>query len=127
MANLNRTWYKILLILIKTIPYFIAVGYILYTIFSFIGLSVDTIGYFIHTSFICWVFIYLCSWVFEFCIVHRLPLYYILVNDIISIIDEYIGIPLSTFNLLIFHSVILGIFIVLYTILHVKNHKRITT
>lgn len=99
----------------------------MYTLLSFIGVNVDSMGYFIHISILSWVFIYMCSWVFDFCIVHRIPLYYIGINDSISIIDEYIGIPISTFNLLVLHAIIIGVFIIIYAIIYVKNNKRVTT
>ena len=126
-GNLNKSWYKLLLIILKVIPYIVAVGYVMYTLLSFMGVNVDSMGYFIHISILSWVFIYMCSWVFDFCIVHRIPLYYIGINDSISIIDEYIGIPISTFKLLVLHAIIIGVFIIIYAIIYVKNNKRVTT
>ena len=51
-------------------------------------------------------------------------LYYILATDIINIIDYYVGIPITNFELLMLHSVITGVslFIILYA--YVKNHKK---
>ena len=50
-------------------------------------------------------------------------LYYILIVDIINIIDYYIGIPISDFQLLMLHSIITGIslFIILFLYLKIKR------
>jgi hypothetical protein len=55
---------------------------------------------------------------------NRMFLYYILATDIINIIDYYVGIPITNFELLMLHSVITGVslFIILYA--YVKNHKK---
>ena len=69
----------------------------------------------------------LSSIVFRFCYVHRLPLYYILINELTTVIDTYIGIPVSDINLLGIHLILIGLLIFGYTYYYVKNYKRNTT
>ena len=53
-------------------------------------------------------------------------LHYILVTDIINVIDYYVGIPIEDLELLMIHGTITGL--VLFVILHlyVKSHKKPT-
>lgn len=130
--SLSKRLYKALLLFLKIIPSIIGAVYVIYTLLAFCGVDAIILGYLCHMSILPWIFIYITSITFKFCIVHRLPLYYIVVNDTITIVDTYCGIPISDFKLLMVHSIILGIFIILTTILHikiakyVKNNKRTT-
>lgn len=72
-------------------------------------------------SIFTWIYLYLVSYVFRYCYVHRLPLYYILINEIITTIDYYFYIPISTFLLLEIHLVIIGFLIFGYSIYYIKN------
>lgn len=53
-------------------------------------------------------------------------LYYILVTDIINIIDYYIGIPIEDLELLMIHGTIIGLFLFVILYLYVKNYKKHT-
>lgn len=112
--NLRKSLYKIILYCIKVIPYIVTVCYILYTALSFCSIYVEAIGYIAHLSILSWLFFYLCSFAFKFCILHRLPLYYILCNEIVNFSSFYIKIDINTWYILMLHSIILGIFILLY-------------
>ena len=111
----NSLKHKSYLIALKYIPHFTAVLYIVYTLFQFIDIDLIILGYFIHTSIVSWLFMLLSSIVFRFCYVHRLPLYYIAINDMTSVIDYYIGIPISEITLLGVHLVLIGLLIFGYT------------
>lgn len=119
--NLNKTLYKSILILLRFIPFIIALIYIVYTAFAFFGIDLIILGYLAHMSILPWIFIFLASFVFRFCIVHRLPLYYIVVADSITTLDAYVGIPLEWFHLLMLHAIIVGGFIFLILYFHQKR------
>ena len=119
--NLNKTLYKSILILLRFIPFIIALIYIVYTAFAFFGIDLIILGYLAHMSILPWIFIFLASFVFRFCIVHRLPLYYIIVADAITTLDAYVGIPLEWFHLLMLHAIIVGGFIFLILYFHQKR------
>lgn len=101
--------------LLKYIPHITALLYIVYTILEFIGVDSIVLGYAINMSFASWIFMVLSSIVFRFCYVHRLPLYYILANELTTVIDYYIGIPLNDKNLLGLHLILIGLLIFGYT------------
>ena len=119
--NLNKTLYKSVLILLRFIPFIIALIYVVYTASAFFGIDLIILGYLAHMSILPWMFIFLASFVFRFCIVHRLPLYYIVVADSITTLDAYVGIPLEWFHLLMLHAIIVGGFIFLILYFHQKR------
>ena len=113
--------HKSFLVILKFIPHFTALMYIIYTLFQFINIDLITIGYIFHISIASWSFIFITSIIFRYCYVHRLPLYYIALNDITTIIDTYISIPISDINLLGVHLILIGILIFGYTYYYVNN------
>ena len=118
----NKSLYKTLLILLKYIPIIIALFYIVNTLGALFGIDLPVLSNIAGMSLLTWVFMYLAALVFKFCIYHRMFLYYILVTDIINIIDYYIGIPVDSYGIVMIHSVVIGIllFIILYFHLHTK-------
>jgi predicted DNA-binding transcriptional regulator AlpA len=102
----------------------IALFYVINTATAYIGIDIPVLSNIAGMSLLTWIFMYLSAIVFRFCLYHRMFLYYILATDIINIIDYYVGIPITNFELLMLHSVITGVslFIILYA--YVKNHKK---
>lgn len=122
---MNKVSYRLFLFILKAIPYVIALFYILFTVGCYFGVELNVIGYIASCSILTWLFLYISSFVFKFCIYHRLPLYYILFNDIINTIDTYIHLPVSTHSFFLLYIWLTGIFILLYVYLRVKNYARI--
>lgn len=119
--------YHSFLVLTKYIPHFISLCYIIYTLLGFMGIDAWIFGYFVHTSLLPWTYFMLNSYVFRYCYVHRLPLYYILINEIITVSDAYINIPVNDFNLLVIHLLLIGILIFGYTkyyLKYVRTNKK---
>lgn len=119
----SKYLYKILLLLLKGIPILVALIDCVHNITSYYEIEIQPISGFIGgISLLSWLFMLLASFVFRFCLTHRLPLYYVLVNNIISLIDSYLGIPITDKQLLCLYLIITFIFIILYT--YVKTNKR---
>ena len=116
---------KSFLLYLKYIIHSITFLYIIYTLFGFLGIDLVIISYFAHLSILPWIFLYLCSKKFKYCYVHRMPLYYIAINEALTVIDNYIGIPLSLFNLLVVHLILIGSLIISYSIYYVQTRNRI--
>ena len=116
--------HKSFLIILKYIPYIIAFGYALTTLGDFFEYDFIGLGYIFSISLLSWMFMLITSFVFKYCYIHRLPLYYIITNDILNIIDYYIGIPINIKSLLIVHLLIIFIFISLYIYGYVKDIKK---
>lgn len=121
----NKSLYKTLLLLLKYIPIIIALFYIVNTLGALFGIDLPVLSNIAGMSLLTWVFMYLAALVFKFCIYHRMFLYYILVTDIINIIDYYIGIPVDSYGIVMIHSVIIGILLFIILYFYVKHNKKV--
>lgn len=119
----SKFLYKIELVGIKLIPMIIALLYFIDTILDAYGIDVEFISHLFGLALLPWCFLLLSSFVFRFCLFHRLPLYYIALNHLISLIDYYIGIPVELKAWVIGHIAILFIFILWMVVLHIKKKK----
>ena len=120
----NKDLYKIELYLLKVMPMLLAAIYLIYTVLSYYDIVLPALSYIGGLSFIPLLFMYISSYVFRFCSYHRMFLHYIVINDLINLIDYYYTLPISDWELLILHMSIAGIslFIILY--LYVKGHSK---
>ena len=112
--------HKLLLLVLKYIPMVIALCYMLNTI-----LYIEPLSNIAGVSLLTWIFLYLASVVFEFCSYHRMFLWYILIDDVLNIIDYYWNIPISTDNLIRIHNILAGVTLFIVLILYVKSNKVI--
>lgn len=119
--------YKLELICIKVIPYFIVLCYVGNTISSYLYKELPIFSFIGSLSILPMLFLYLSSFVFRFCIYHRLPLYYCFISDCISLYDLYVGIPISNRNLFVLNMMILGIFVLLLVYFKFKQHESRTS
>ena len=123
MAKVERKrklLYKSLIFLLKIIPMLLAFCTLLNTALWFFGINLGILSYIGGTSLLPLLFIYIASYAFEFCAYHRMFLNYVVVNNIISIIDYYCGIG---FGFLVY-LVIAGIFLYLILYLHQREKKN---
>lgn len=98
----------------------IALCYMLNTMFY-----IEPLSNIAGVSLLTWIFLYIASVVFEFCSYHRMFLLYILIDDILNIVDYYWCIPISTDNLIRVHNILTGITLFTVLILYVKSNKVI--
>ena len=127
----SKFLYKIELYLIKIIPFVLATICFINTTLSYFYIDVTFLSYLGGISILPLIFLYISSYVFKFCLYHRLPLHYITVNLVINLIDEYIGIPLSDRHLYAIYVIITFIFLILLIYEHcrkrnIKIFKRIS-
>ena len=96
----------------------IALCYMLNTMFY-----IEPLSNIAGVSLLTWIFLYLASVVFEFFSYHRMFLWYILIDDVLNIVDYYWNIPISTDNLIRIHNILVGITLFIVLILYVKDNK----
>lgn len=125
--SVTKSLYKIELYLIKIIPTIIAGCYLLNNVLSYFNIETPILSAIGGLSILPWTFLFISSFVFKFCIYHRLPLYYILVSDIINYIDLYIGIPIDINDFFVLHLTIAGFFILLIVFYKFKQHESRTS
>ena len=99
----------------------IAVLTLIHTIISYLEIDTAIISYII--ALLVWLFLYLSSFVFKFCLYHRMFLYYILLINIINLIDYEYGIPLGLRPMIALQIIIAGIFLIV--ILYLKQHDKL--
>ena len=123
---ITKEIYKIELYTIKVIPIAISVIYLLNTILSYCYIDLPILSWIGGLSLLPWLFLYLSSFVFRFCIYHRMFLYYIVVCNILSYIDYTWTLPISDRGLFLLNIIIAGIFlfVILYLKLKVCKHLR---
>lgn len=125
--SLKVSLYKIEVYLLKIIPVILAIGDLINTFLSLFKIDAAIISYIGGVSFLSLAFLYLSSYVFKFCEYHRLPLHFIVVNNIINIYDWYIGIPIGLIEMVLLEIILVGITIFLAIYLHEKNNKKLAT
>ena len=125
--NVNKALYKIELLLIKIIPFIIMLFYVLNSILSYFNIDILLLSVISGMSILSWLFLFISSFVFRFCIYHRLPLYYILITDIINYYDNIIGIPINNRSLFVLNIIIIGVFILLIVYFKFKQHESRTS
>ena len=121
---MKNSKYKLLLITIKYFPWILAFIYLLGTILLYLELYVSILSWIGFTGIFPLIILYLSSIVFEFCIWHRLPLYYILLCNIIDFLN-WIG--FGIFLGLWWHFIIFGFLILLGAYLKNKHNEKVRT
>lgn len=120
----SKLGYKLLILAIKYIPLIITLFYILNVLLYWFNIDTPVISNIAGVSLLTWIVLLLSAIVFKFCIYHRLFLYYILISDLITIYDFYIGIPLNTRTILEIQSILIGILIFSILFIYLKTHDK---
>ena len=126
-TGVGKALYKVELLCIKVIPFIIALCYVANTVTSYFYQEIPIFSFIGGMSILPLIFLYLSSFVFRFCIYHRLPIYYIIVSEILAYYDMYIGIPISTKNLFLINLMIIGVFILLLVYFKFRQHEQRTS
>ena len=71
-----------------------------------------------------WAFVYIAAIVFRFCIYHRMFLYYVLVNNVISMYEFQFGLPVDDAGVLCVYSVVTAVFMFLTVYFRRKTKRR---
>lgn len=121
--NLRKRLYRSEIFILKIIPIILAVCCVLNMFLEYLGVYANILTYIAGIGVLPLLFIYLSSFVFKFCTYHRIPIYYIMLNNILCYIDYEFGIPISNRNIIGLHIFIIGIFIILYIIIKFKIVK----
>lgn len=118
----SKRLYKVTIEALKIIPMLLSLCALLNTIFSFYGINTDILSHIGGISLLPLAFLYLVSYVFRFCIYHRLFLNYLLITDILNIADFYIGIPLNDRGILGLYLLMSSVF--LFAILYYHRKEK---
>lgn len=123
-ANLkSKKLYKLLLIVIKYTPFLMSSCFALNTILALAGIDFPILSMVSGMSVFTWVFMYLAALVFRFCMYHRMFLWYILSDNIVSAIDFYIDLPINDFQIIAIHSIVICIFLFVILYLYIRRRR----
>ena len=125
MEELSRTQYRITLALVKYIPWLIAIFYLIVCVLNCFGIHLFLLGILSTLSVLPAICLISFSLLFKFCIWHRLPIYYVFVQNTINAIDFYIGIPISNIWMCCIYMIITGIFVLLGAYLKNKYNEKV--
>ena len=112
---------KVTLVLLKIIPMLLAFCYVLNTTLYIFGIDSYILSHIAGMSLLPMIFLYLTSYVFQFCEYHRMFLHYVVLNDIINILDVYFGENISNWIYISIHLILL--FVCLVIILYLYKRK----
>lgn len=87
-AKLSKSLHKLVILCIKYFPILFSVLNIIFNILWTLGVEFWIIGYFGYTSILVIFFLYLVSYSFKFCRWHRMPIHYLLLSNIINVVDN---------------------------------------
>lgn len=82
------------------------------------------LDFMIGNSIITTLLLYVCSYVFQFCIWHRLIITANFINVFIASIDVIYGITITDGQLLVIYYFIASIFIAISTIIHINKNQN---
>ena len=71
--------------------------------------------------------IFIISYVFRYCYLYRVPLYYLLMVGIITSIDAFVGIPLEILDMFRIYFINAGIFLIIFVYQMYKNRHNLNT
>lgn len=123
--SINKRWYKVTLGLLKVIPMLLAACDALNTLTCLLGYNFIILSFIGGVSFLTLGFLYLVSYVFRFCIYHRMFLHYVLANNIISTLEFTVGLPVSFLGLCCIFSINAGIFLFLILYFYKKEKLKL--
>lgn len=116
--------YKLEILFLKIIPMVLAGCFLANTILSYFGIETEVLSYIAGIGILPLLFIYLSSFVFKFCVYHRMFIYYIIVNNVLCFIDDKWGIPISNIEFVLLHIILAGISLFLILFLKFKIWKK---
>lgn len=124
--TLNKKLYKIFIIIVKYIPNILALSKMIGLVLSYFKITSFFLTCLGGTSIIFFIMLYIISYLFNFCGIHRLSLHYTTIIYLLSVFDYYIGIPLTNIGIYKLYGLITGVFMlgcIVYWFKHKDNPK----
>ena len=120
-TSLNKSLYKLLIIILRYTPIVLSINDILHSILSYYDINCYILSCVGGVSLAFLGILYIISYVFRFCYLYRIPLYFITLTNLISLYDLHIGINLEDLQLLRVYLVLFGISMISFIYLKVKK------
>lgn len=121
---LKRNNYKVFLFINKYLPYVMSLLYMVNTLLSLAGIDLIIFSMLGGLSLLPIIYFISVSFTFGYCLYHRLPIYYIILNDSINWLDYHIGIPIADMYFIAGSIVLMFVFITVTTILYLREKRK---
>lgn len=121
---LKRSNYKIFLFINRYLPYVISLLYMVNTLLYLFGVDLAIFSILGGMSILPMIYFISVSFTFKYCLYHRLPLYYVILNDSINWLEYTIGIPITNTMFISISLILMLLTIIISTILYLKEKKR---
>ena len=122
--SLKRSNYKVFLFINKYLPYVISLLYMINTILYLFGIDLVIFSILGGMSILPMIYFISVSFTFRYCLYHRLPLYYVILNDSINWLEYTVGIPITNTMFISISLILMLLTIIISTILYLKEKKR---
>lgn len=120
----NKNLYKVFITIIKYLPITLAVTHMISLTLNYFGMNSMLLSCFGGTSLLFIGLLYIISYVFRFCYLYRIPLWYSTVMAILFLLISLGYIPLEVIDLYRLYAIISGIFITSYISYAYKNRNN---
>ena len=120
-SNVSKSLYKLLIIILRYTPIALSINDVLHSILSYYNINCYILSCIGGVSLIFLGILYIISYVFKFCYLYRIPLYFITLTNSISLYDLYIGINLEDLQLLRIYLVLFGISMISFIYFKIKK------
>lgn len=126
MVKEINIWKKLLIVCIKFMPVIQMAGIIVSNTLYFLDIYYFSylIDYIIGNSVIITILLLICSYIFKFCIWHRLFILSNIINISIGFIDCIYKLPINDIILLLIYYIISCLFITISVIIHINKKNK---
>ena len=114
---------KIVLLTLKIVPVVGALCCALNAIFSYYNIDLAWTGYILYFAFLLGWFA--LAIYFKFCSFYFILISYILLSEVINLIDYHFDLPFSDKGIFVLHCGLIGFIIIFFTYLHVRDTKKV--
>ena len=114
---------KLVLLLLKAVPIVGALACALNSTLSYFGYDLAWVGYVAHiVFFLAWLAL---AFYFKFCSFYYMLVIYILAAQTVNITDYLFGLPLTNWDMFVFHAGLIGFMLLFFAYTHVRDTKRL--
>lgn len=114
---------KLIVFFLKAVPVVGALCCALNSTLSYYGINLIWLGYVAHSVFlIAWI---LLAYYFRFCSFYYMLVVYILAAQMVNLMDYTIGLPLTDWEMFVFHAGLIGFMLLFFTYTHVRDTRNL--
>ena len=120
----NKVLYKMFLTVVKHLPMILSIFQMIMLLLNYLGITAPLLIYFGGTSIIFLILLYIISFVFQYCYLYRIPLWYITIIGVMNLLRYFGFFPV---DILVFYRLIAlvsGFFMSAFVFYMYKNRNK---